>query len=184
MGNTSPWELLTQDVLSMKHCVLSPLIVPNFVSQEPKIWMNMLCTTPSSSTMYSHPCKPQNLCHEEACYKKLWQHSQAENVLPHHHVSCTCHRHEFLLVVMNSDHLKFRNERSNRERISVYTWQRTLLHEKLKQRGQNKEWVQTHMCSLRNNTNSKGYSGCPKLCRIDQVWLEEQRIRKPVRKMQ
>lgn len=117
MGNTSPWELLTQDFLSMKHCVLSPLFVPNFISQEPRICMNMLCTTPSSSIMYSHSCKPQNVRHEEACYKKLWQHSQAENVLLHHHVSCTCHRHEFLLVVMNSDHLKFRNERSNKEKI-------------------------------------------------------------------
>lgn len=116
-GKYFSWELLTRELLSMKHCVLSPLIVPNFISQESRIWMNMLCTTPSSTIMYSHPCKPQNMRHEEACYRKLWQHSQAENVLPHHHVSCTCHRHEFLLVVMNRDHLKFRNEKSNRERI-------------------------------------------------------------------
>jgi len=37
MGNTSPLELLTQDFLSMKHCVLSPLIVPNITAQETRI---------------------------------------------------------------------------------------------------------------------------------------------------
>jgi len=37
MGNTSPWELLTQDFLSMKHCVLSPLNVPNIIARETRI---------------------------------------------------------------------------------------------------------------------------------------------------
>jgi len=36
--------------------------------------------------------------------------------------------------------------------------------------------------SLRNNTNSKGYSGCPKLCRIDQVLIRRTTNRKTSKK--
>lgn len=70
-GNNSPKERLTQDFLFFKHNILSPLIAPNFTSQEPRVWIHILCTKPSSSIMYSHPCKLQNVCHEEACYKML-----------------------------------------------------------------------------------------------------------------